>query len=269
MFRIVTLGLGIIALLLAAPAGAETLYYTGYRTAPPSELAALHGCNAEAASSGLSAAVTGVAGQATSASPARGISRRKAIGASLLLPGWGQWLTGNRGRAKAFFVTELGIAATYVFFGVQGKVRRNRYVDYAEQFAGVEDADGKEDTYYRNLGVYSNSDEYVEYIQSTARALYGDDLASRDDYVARYAPSAAESWEWVSDGHRRDYREQRKDSRNSYRRASHMVGVALLNRVLSAIDAAFAAGSSSSKRSVYVETAEDGTNYVGLHLKLD
>jgi len=269
MFRIVSWVLGCTALLWAAPAGAQTLYYTGYQTAPLSEQAVLCSSSAEAPSRALSAAAIGVAGQTDSASPARRISRRKAIGASLLLPGWGQWLTGNRGRAKAFFVTELGIAATYAFFGVQGKVRKNRYIDYAEQFAGIEDAGGKEDTYYRNLGVYSDSEEYVEFVQSTARALYGDDLDKRDAYVARYAPTAADSWEWVSDGHRLDYREQRKDSRNSYRRASHMLGIALLNRVLSAIAAAFAAGSPSPRQNVYVETAEDGTNYVGLRLKLD
>jgi hypothetical protein len=239
-----------------APAGGKPLYYTGFASD-----------GLERGAGGLATTLSAVSEER--ASRGRAVSRRKAIGASLLIPGWGQHLGGQRAKAKAFFVAELAILTSYTLFQVQGKIRQNRYIDYAEQFAGVPDASGREDYYYRNLGVYRSSEEYIDWIRRTARALYGDDLAAREQYVQRYSPGDQERWVWMSDAHRLDYLDQRKESRNSYRRASHMIGVALLNRVVSAVDAAFLAGSSSGSQRVYLESAGDGTQYVGVQLPLN
>lgn len=250
-------------LVQAAPRAGADLYFTGYQPT----VTALQTASGEA---GLTGAALASAGGARAPEPSGGtVSRKKAIGASLLIPGWGQYLTGHHTRAKAFVVAEIAILASYAVFEVQGKVRQNRYIDYAEQFAGIPDASGKEDYYYRNLGVYRNSDDYIESIRQTARALYGDDIEAREAYVQRYSPPASERWAWQSDAQRLDYREQREDSRNSYRLASNMLGVALLNRVVSAVDAALSAGGSSRPQKVYLEAAGDGTQYVGVQVPLN
>lgn len=192
------------------------------------------------------------------------VSPLKAVAASLLIPGLGQLATGHKGRAKVFMAAEAAILVCFATFQVQGHVRMNRYIDYAELFAGVADAGGMEDWYYRNLGQYHSSADYVKSIARTARAMYGDDLEQRNAYIARYSPPADEIWNWRSEADRRDFLEQRKDSRNSFRRSDQMLGLALLNRVLSAVDAARLARGARSKQSLYAHMAVDGTSYVGL-----
>ncbi len=201
----------------------------------------------------------------------RSISPIKAIGASLILPGWGQMLTGHRDRGKLFMVAEAAIAISFVAFRVQGEVRQNRYVDYAELFASVADADGRPDGYYRNLGRYTSSAEYEDELMREARARFGDDIAQREVYVAERMPAPDQAWEWRSQAHRDSYLEMRKDSRNSFRRSDQALGLALLNRVLSAVDAARSArrGEGSAGRALYVRPGPDGTSYVGLSWPLD
>ncbi len=264
-------GLPVVMLLATPPAGAD-LYFTGFQSGVAAMEAQTAGGQTAVAGAGPASGAE-FASNADRASSAelngRAVSRKKAIGASLLIPGWGQYLTGHHTKAKAFIVAEVAILASYAFFGIQGTVRQNRYIDYAEEFAGIADASGKEDYYYRNLGAYGSSDDYIESIRRGARSLYGDDIEAREDYVARFSPRGDEQWAWQSDAYRRDYLQQRKDSRNSFRLAGHMVGVALLNRVVSAVDAALSAGKTSRSQRVYLETAGDGTQRMGVQVPLN
>jgi len=165
-------------------------------------------------------------------------SRLEAIGASLLLPGLGHRAVGRERRGRTFMVADAALLVGIAVGQAQGYVRKKGYIDYAEDFAGVGDIGGKPDWYYRNLGQYRSSDAYVHDVARTARAIHGDDLAARDDYVARNSPAADEAWTWRSDADRREFRERRKASRDAYRRASLFLGAALFNRLLSAVDAA-------------------------------
>ena len=205
----------------------------------------------------------GGAGQATR------MSRLRAIGASLILPGWGQRLVGHSGRAKAFMMTDLAIVTSYITFQVQARVRRGDYINYAEQFAGVADADGKEDDYYWSLEKYISTDAYLEDVARTARAIYGDDIAAREEYVAANTPGESELWEWESESHREAYRDGRRASRRSFKWAGNMFGAAVVNRILSAVEVALSSGGASSDKVFYVAPAPDGTHYVGLSWILD
>jgi hypothetical protein len=198
-----------------------------------------------------------------------GPSRLKAIGASLLLPGLGQLVTGHPGRAKAFFVTEGAILITFITLTVQGNVRRDGYIGYAETFAGVSDIDGKPDWYYSNLAEYRHSDDYVDAIQRTARAMFGNDLEKRQEYVEQNRPGSDEVWEWRSEADRQEFRSKRKASRNAFRSANHMLGAALLNRLLSAVDAAILSSRGSDNRTVYYEPQPDGPGYLCVRWALD
>ncbi|MCK4304664.1 MAG: hypothetical protein KAY24_10545 [Candidatus Eisenbacteria sp.] len=173
-------------------------------------------------------------------------------------------MTGHTGRARLFFTAEAGILASYIVFQGQGHVRRDRYIDYAELFAGVSNIDGKEDFYYRNLGKYDSNAEYEDEIARSARAMYGEDLEKRLAYVDQYKPGPDEAWEWASIAHREMYLEMRKDSRNSFRWADNMLGVLLLNHVLSAVDAARSAQGGRPKSTLYATYGQEGRSYVGL-----
>ncbi len=213
-------------------------------------------------------------GTAASQPAARGEAPRrpsaaKTIGASLLVPGWGQHLTGHRGRATAFLAAEAALIATWIGFRVQGEVRQDRYVDYAERFAAVQDARDKSDGYYRNLGRYLNAADYEDDLARDARARFGNDIEQREAYVAARRPSAEEAWQWDSRAHRDTFVEMRKASRSSFQHADQTIGVILLNHLLSAVDAGRLARKGASGRALYVRPGPDGTSYVGLTWPLD
>jgi hypothetical protein len=230
-------------LLLSAPArAARTLL--AYATALACESTGVIGDGSAAVGAALPVSVARPH-LAIAAAPPRPVdraSRLKALGASWLMPGLGHRTIGRDGRARFFMMMEAAVLLGVTVSETQGYVRKRGYVGYAESFAGVTEATGKPDWYYRNLGQYRSSDDYVDDIARTARALYGDDLAAREAYIAQNRPGRGETWRWASDADRREYRERRKASRNAYRRASLFVGGALLNRLLSSLDAARLAG---------------------------
>ncbi|MBD3333955.1 MAG: hypothetical protein GF355_00385 [Candidatus Eisenbacteria bacterium] len=184
-------------------------------------------------------------------------SRLKAIAASLLIPGWGQKLTGHKGRAQVFAGAELGIWTAFAVFQVQGHLRKDSYIEQAEVFAGVRDAGDGDDDYYRLLEQYPSTREYMRDVRRDARARFLDDLEARKAYVAAHQIPASRSWEWYSESARLSYRDKRTDSRRAYQRSSYMIGVAIVNRLISAIDAARSAGSASASKGVAFHVRPD------------
>jgi len=219
---------------------------------------------------GLLLALAGSASRADDAGAGtpRG-SRLKALAASLLLPGLGQRLTGHPTRARVFFAAEGAILIGFVTSEVQGATLKRSYVEYADRFAGVADAEGKPDWFYRNLGRFTSSEEYLDEIAITARGLYGDDLAQREAYIARNAPGPDELWRWRSEADRQEYRDRRQASRNALRHADLFLGAALLNRVLSAVDAVRLARSAEPRHAFFYRPGEDGSGYLCVQWTLD
>ncbi|MCK4413925.1 MAG: hypothetical protein KAY32_10290 [Candidatus Eisenbacteria sp.] len=201
----------------------------------------------------------------------RRASRVRAIGASLLLPGLGQRANGYHGRARVYWVAEAAIWVGFVASRVQGRVRKEGYIEYAETYAGIADAGGHSDGFYRNLGNHSSSESYRQEVARDARALYGDDLAQREIYIQEIM-GGLPAWEWRSLSAQIEYGDRRKDSRNAYRRASLFLGAALLNRLVSAVDAAWLAVKRGDEAGadragggrLFYQPEEDGAGYLCL-----
>ena len=217
----------------------------------------------------LVAAEGNIARAGETAREGRGPSRMKALAASLLLPGLGQRATGHPDRARVFFAAEAAIVIGFVTSETQSYVLKRSYIEYADRFAGVGDIGDKPDWYYRNLGRYASSDEYLDDIARTARAIYGDDLAQREAYIARNAPGPGELWRWRSDADRSEYTDRRRASRSALRRADLLVGAALLNRVVSAVDAVRLTRHRGARSSFFYRPTEDGSGYLCVQWKLD
>lgn len=250
----------------AAFAGVPTgFYYDGYTRGQTAEQAARPGLGrVTGLRAGAADEAAGEGDGASSAAGFRRLSAARSIGASLLVPGWGQHLAGRDGRARAFLTTEVVLIGAFIGFRIQGKVRQERYIDYAELFAGVAEADGKSDGYYRNLGRYPSTVEYEDDLMRDARARFGDDVEQREAYVADRRPEADEAWRWESEAHRKTFTEMRKDSRSSFHQADQVIGIILLNHILSAVDAGRLARRSDSGKALYLGAGPDGTSYVGL-----
>ena len=240
------------------------LYYNGYTTLPGA------GDSGAGMTLGLDSDVALSFGLARAGRADGGgvVSRRKAMGASLLIPGWGQHLAGRPVRGNVFLVAEAAIIVSFITGRVKGNINQNRYIDYAGDFAGVAEPDGRSDGYYQKLGSYISSDAYILSLRQTARAYYGDDLEAREQYIDHFRPSPEEAWLWPSDAYRENFLDLRKKSRNDYRNSDMMIGVAVVNRLLSAVDAARLVHKLNKQGAIYA-TMEEDVGYLGVQVIFD
>jgi hypothetical protein len=148
----------------------------------------------------------------------------KAFVLSLLLPGLGEWYAGSATRAKVFMAAEAAIWSTFAVYEHRSSWKKRDYQLYAVNHAAI-DPDGKDDDFYKRIGQYSDVYTYNEE-QLHFRDM--DDVYWDDEFYF---------WEWDSHMTQAKYTELRESSRKSHRRALNMVGAAVLNRLLSGIDA--------------------------------
>lgn len=171
--------------------------------------------------------------------PARALpARAKAILYSLAVPGAGHWYMGRTSRAQIFGAAELGVWTAFATFKVQGHLRKEDYIEMAEVKAGVGQAHGRSSAYYRSLGLYASSDDY-NMIEVEIYARYTiPDPEERAAYVREHLITGDAAWRWTSDEWQQAYRERRADSEGAYQNAKYAFAVGLLNRLVSAVDAA-------------------------------
>ena len=84
--------------------------------------------------------------------------RLKLLGLSLLLPGLGHKSLGHDYRATAYMSAEAAVWCAAVVFEVQGRIRKDSYIEYAEIHAGVADAKNRSSDYYRRIGRYPSTE---------------------------------------------------------------------------------------------------------------
>ncbi|NOT34193.1 MAG: hypothetical protein HOP12_08505 [Candidatus Eisenbacteria bacterium] len=167
---------------------------------------------------------------------------------SLTVPGWGQASLGRRTAASVFGVLELGIWASFVSFKVQEELRLDSAIRSAELFAGIE-LDSRDPAFRRLVGDYPSSDDYNLFVvyRDAANRFF----ESPDDfnaYVAAFELKGSDAWSWDSEAHFRLFREQIKDSQRAGLRANTALGLAIANRIVSALHAARYANSPAGPR---------------------
>jgi hypothetical protein len=225
----------------------------------------------------LAAMCAAGAGSARAQSPGAQRSERdrgenaKRIGLSLLLPGAAHLRMGEGRRAAAFLVTEVATWTAWAVFRTQGAQRRDSYVEMAELNAGVPQAGGRDDAYYRLLGDWSSSDAYDQLVRRDARDLYPNDLPGRAAYFEANRTPADRAWRWESQTEWDAYRTKRNDSRHAYRSARMMLGLAAANRAVAMIDASLLAGRHGRDTGLRLQAAPGpgpGSAVVSLSLRL-
>ncbi len=166
-----------------------------------------------------------------------GPSRLKVIGLSLLFPGLGHRAIHHTTRGEAFMAADVGIWGGFSAFRVQGHLRHDSYAEMAHVFAGVPSASGRSDDYYRLVGEYPSSDVYDEEVRREARNIYGNDIPAREAYYNAHKIPADQVWQWTSIADWTRYKDKRNASQTSYKRARYLLGLAVGNRLLAAVDA--------------------------------
>ena len=184
---------------------------------------------------------------------------------SAVLPGWGQLYTGHTTRAKVFLGVEAAIWIGYASYTVQGDMRRDDFEEYASIFAGV--GDNMSSSYYQDIADFIRSEgdaSYNQDIRAEARSLFPNDLDAQAAYLAANGYYDDLSWQWQSEARFDHYRELRRLEQQSERSAFYMTGLAVLNRAVSSIDAAWmarrynerAAGAPDARLSVVPEFSD-------------
>ena len=185
----------------------------------------------------------GVGGGASTAGSR--VSRRKAFFLSLLLPGLGQRASGHHGRARAFFGIEAAIWLSAGGFWLVGEMREDDYRQYAAVRAGADLSQDSED-YYQMVADYRSSDDYNVDVRRDARAIYPDDRARQLGYIAQHSIGGSAAWGWPDDEAQWQYRYFRHDALSAKRTSVLLTGWAVVNRVVSAIEAARSVGGEGS-----------------------
>ena len=174
----------------------------------------------------------------------------KAAALSALLPGAGEYYVGNRGKAKYFFATEALTWIGFASFRIYGDWKKDDYIQYGNTYAGAQ-LDDKSDDFLDLVGFYDSIDEY----NSFGRVF---------DPERPYLYDTPENhWRWQTPEQQKAYRELKNQSREAYRRSEFMLGVAIVTRVVSIVDAVRDAVRHNKKVEFEFSQTDD------FHLKLD
>lgn len=176
-----------------------------------------------------------------------GPERARILLRSLTVPGWGQATLGHKGSARVFLIAEAGIWGAFTAFKIQQAHRTEAYLRTARLGAGI-DMSGMDDEYRRIVGAFASSDEYnLLVVTRDAANLYLSDPAAPDlegyrRYIAEHSIPADRTWAWQDEASFLRYGGQRKFAQKAGLRANAALGLAIANRLVSALHAARSAG---------------------------
>jgi hypothetical protein len=173
-----------------------------------------------------------------------GPSRAKTVLLSALVPGLGQLEAGEKTWGSVFLLGEVASWTSLIVFQTQGGNGRDDYIEFAERFAGVDDADGQSDSYYSALAQYDRSgepggpDSYNESeVRWEARQLYPNDPEAQAQYIAANEITGTLAWDWDTEDQRFDYADRRIASETAYHRVNYAIAGLVVGRVLSVLHA--------------------------------
>lgn len=143
---------------------------------------------------------------------------------SLLLPGMGELYADAYNSGKYFTIAEGVLLGTYIGMSVHANSLEDNYKAYAVTNAEI-NTNGKDDSYYANI---SEFEDIVQYNNAKALERNFDQMYNTELYF----------WKWGSTEERQTYRSMWSSSEQTYNDLRFVVGLMLLNRVVSAINAA-------------------------------
>lgn len=161
-------------------------------------------------------------------------SGMKAAALSLLVPGLGQYYTGNRRLARYYFAVDAVSWLSLLAFRTYGGWKEDDYIRFAHDRAGA-DLEGKPDWFVDLVSYYDNIDQYNEY----GRAIERDRPYLVDN--------TANHWFWQSSQDKISFRQIKNGSREAYRRGDFVIGVMVVDRLVSAIHAIHLARSTGKR----------------------
>jgi hypothetical protein len=143
---------------------------------------------------------------------------------SLLLPGMGELYADSYGTGKYFTIADGILWGTLIGMSAYSNWQEDDYKSYAATRAGVIN-ESKDEDYYAIIGDY------------TSVYSYNDQKALERNFDEMYDEEAY-FWKWNSTDERRTYRDMWNSSETANNNIRFVVGGLILNRIISAINAA-------------------------------
>lgn len=164
------------------------------------------------------------------------ISPGQATFASLVLPGTGELLRGEKKKAVYFFAAEAAIWGSYFGFRwYEGNVNESS-INFASLNAGA-NVNRRGVEYLNAMENFNSSDEYNEWVKEQARMLYPDTtnseiLEQRREYIEENSYTGEDEWDWNNNELAEEYDDLRDRKRRFGNNASNMIGLAVANRLI-------------------------------------
>ncbi|MBE0431976.1 hypothetical protein IBX73_00770 [candidate division WOR-3 bacterium] len=155
--------------------------------------------------------------------------------ASVMVPGLGQMIQGDRSRAQTFFAVEGAIWLSYFGFNYWGDRIDGSARVYAIDHAGANPA-RRDDRYFDDLETYLSAADHNLMVERYASWFFPNNLELQQEYIEANSYYGEDEWLWDSLASRSQYWEKRRQAREHWRRASFMPGFAIINRVVSVVD---------------------------------
>lgn len=159
---------------------------------------------------------------------------------SLAIPGLGELYSGTRVRAAFFMTVEALTWINYARWRSKGKNLKANFRQFANNH-WIE-------AHYRSWQVYNNNQGSKKYLETETLPTKTEDIQQYYELIGKYDqfvygwddvwnPAFPETNSGVHSARRLNYEIQRNESNKFLKRASVIVGLAVLNRILSAIHA--------------------------------
>lgn len=165
-------------------------------------------------------------------------SEKKSVGLgiiySLLLPGMGELYADSYSSGKYFTIAEGVLWGTLIGMNAYSNWQEDNYKTYAASTAGVINDAYKDEEFYANIGDYTS---VYTYNDQKALERNFDEMYDEETYF----------WKWNTTDERRTYRDMWNSSETASNNIRFVVGGLILNRVISAINAARLVSSYNSR----------------------
>ncbi|MDD2890461.1 MAG: hypothetical protein PHE49_07460 [bacterium] len=171
----------------------------------------------------------------------------KGILLSILLPGLGEQYFGDTKGAIRGYLTEGVIWTTYFTAKWYAGNLAHNYDLYSKmntrQFPEYQVQSDMKSTYYDAMEWYESIEVYNTMIREEARSYYPDTLSNAREeqlkYIKENSISDSLSWKWTDMNKWDEFRQLRKTERDIIQKAGYCIGIALANRLVSALMVAY------------------------------
>lgn len=162
------------------------------------------------------------------------------VGMSAALPGSAELALGKYIRGGALLTADLLALFAWNSYRNDARDLTDGYKRYAKNYAGVSIKGS--DHYYQHIQMYYSSDEWNQFQEMMARnyyLIYNYDPENYEAYLQANLYQGDETWSWQSPDHYQKYKSIRRERQKAVMYQNLALGVLLLNRAISVVDALF------------------------------